>query len=326
MKICIVGAGAVGGLFAAWLAPRHELSVLARGATLQALRAQGLRWQIGDAELQTVGVAASDDVKRLGPHDAVVLAVKGPALPAVAPAVRALSHANTQVLVAMNGVPWWFFDGLGGPCDGMRLDATDPGGAIARCIPTSQVIGCVVHLSSTTPEPGVVRLGKGNGLIIGEPAGGSSERTRMWQAMLDEAGFATTVSPRIQQDIWFKLWGNMTMNPISALTLATGDRVLDDPLVRAFTNAVMLEARSIGNAIGIPIVQEPEERHVVTRKLGAFKTSMLQDVEAGRPIELDALVGSVREIGVRLGLATPNIDALLGLTRLLGQQRGIYPQ
>ena len=260
------------------------------------------------------------------PHDAVVLAVKGPALPAVARAVRALSHANTQVLVAMNGVPWWFFDGLGGPCDGMRLDATDPGGAIARCIPTSQVIGCVVHLSSTTPEPGVVRLGKGNGLIIGEPAGGSSERTRMWQAMLDEAGFATTVSPRIQQDIWFKLWGNMTMNPISALTLATGDRVLDDPLVRAFTNAVMLEARSIGNAIGIPIVQEPEERHVVTRKLGAFKTSMLQDVEAGRPIELDALVGSVREIGVRLGLATPNIDALLGLTRLLGQQRGIYPQ
>ena len=325
MKICIVGAGAIGGLFAAWLAPNHQLSVFARGATLGALREHGQRWIDAQGMSHVVPVTASDRVQDLGTQDLIVLAVKGPALDVVAPAVQALSAAHTQVLVAMNGVPWWFFDGLGGPCEGLRLQATDATGRLTASIPTRQVIGCVVHLSSACPAPGVLRHNSGNTLIIGEPAGGKTERTLALQNLLTQAGFATTVSERVQRDIWFKLWGNMTMNPISAITGATVDRLLDDPLVRSFCSAVMVEAQHIGAAIGIPIDQDVEQRHAVTRKLGAFKTSMLQDVEAGRTIELDGLVAAVREIGQHLGLATPNIDALLGLTRVTAQMRGLYP-
>jgi 2-dehydropantoate 2-reductase len=326
MKITVVGAGAIGGLVAGWLAQRvpageAQVSVLARGATLQALRERGL--QIG-AEAP-IEVATSDDPVALGLQDLVVVAVKGPALAAVAPAVRALSGPHGTVLVAMNGVPWWFFDGLPGACAGLRLASVDPGDAVREFIPTRQVIGCVVHASATAPAPGRVHHAGGNGLIIGEPAGGRSERVARLEALLARAGFAVTVSERIQRDIWFKLWGNMTMNPISALTLAPCDRILDDPLLRAFCSAVMLEAQAVGAAFGIPIDQQPEARHAITRKLGAFKTSMLQDVEAGRPLEIDALVGAVHEIGRHLGLATPNVDALFGLVRLMARQRGLYP-
>lgn len=325
MKICIVGLGAIGGLFAAWLGrklPPGELrlSALARGATLAAVREHGLRLE-GDPE--PVPLHVSSDPRDLGPQDLVVLAVKGPALAAVAPAVHALLAPHTQVLAAMNGVPWWFFEGLGGPCDGWSLDSVDPGGAVRTLIPAHQVLGCVVHLSASMPSPGVVKHANGNGLIVGRPGGGSDEAVA---ALLERAGYAVTRSARIQREVWFKLWGNMTMNPISALTGAPCDRILDDELVRGFCSAVMREARAIGAAFGIPIDQEPEQRHAVTRKLGSFKTSMLQDAEAGRAIELDALVGAVREIGVRLELPTPNIDALLGLTRLMAQQRGLYPR
>jgi len=185
------------------------------------------------------------------------------------------------------------------------------------------VIGCVVHAASTSPRAGVVRHVMGNGLIVGEPRGGTSERVQSLASLLGRAGFAVTVSEHIQRDIWFKLWGNMTLNPVSALTGATADRVLDDPLVRGFVSAVMVEAGRIGERIGCGVDQAPEQRHEVTRRLGAFKTSMLQDVEAGRPLEIDALVGAVREIGQHLGLATPNIDALLGLVRLMAQVRGL---
>jgi 2-dehydropantoate 2-reductase len=173
------------------------------------------------------------------------------------------------------------------------------------------------------PQPGAVRHVMGNGLIIGEPQGGRSERVTRLSDLLARAGFTMTVSDHIQRDIWFKLWGNMTMNPVSALTGATADRVLDDPLVRAFCHAVMLEAKQIGARIGCEIDQTPEQRHEVTRKLGAFKTSMLQDAEAGRQLEIDALVGAVREIGQYLGATTPYIDALLGLVRLMAQVRGL---
>jgi 2-dehydropantoate 2-reductase len=327
MKVCVVGMGAVGGLLAGWIGqhlPEVQLSALARGATLEALRLFGVRLHSGNA-VHSVKLQASDQAQTLGPQDLVIVAVKGPALAAVADAVRLLCHDQTTVLVAMNGVPWWFFQGLPGACEGLALQSVDAGGHIAAAIPIARVVGAVVHLSSVSPEPGLVRHGSGNSLIIGEPAGGVSPRVTALETLLARAGINVTVSERIQRDIWFKLWGNMTMNPISALTGATADRVLDDPLVREFACAVMLEAREIGARIGIPITQEPEDRHVVTRKLGAFKTSMLQDLEAGRPLELDALVTAVREIGQRLGLATPHIDALLGLTRLMAQQRGLYP-
>jgi 2-dehydropantoate 2-reductase len=165
----------------------------------------------------------------------------------------------------------------------------------------------------------------GHGLIIGEPGGGESARVARLAGLLGQAGFEVTVSPQIRHDVWYKLWGNLTMNPVSALTGATMDRVLDDPLVRDFCSAAMREAAAIGERIGCPLAQSPEDRHAVTRKLGAFKTSMLQDVEAGRPIELDGIVSAVHEIGRRVGVATPNIDALLGLTRLFGRVHGIYP-
>jgi 2-dehydropantoate 2-reductase len=285
------------------------------------VRSGGLRLHGSDA---AVPLRASDSAAELGPQDLVILAVKGPALAAVAPAVHKLLAPHTQVLAAMNGVPWWFFDGLPGPCAGWSLDSVDPGGVLRGLIPPAQVVGCVVHLSSTVPAPGQVRHVNGNGLVIGTPAGGSNPALQALAGLLQQAGFAVTPSERIQREVWFKLWGNMTMNPISALTGAPCDRILDDPLVRGFCSAVMLEAQAIGAAFGIPIDQQPEQRHAVTRKLGSFKTSMLQDAEAGRPLELDALLGAVREIGARLGLATPNIDALFGLVRLMAQQRGLY--
>jgi 2-dehydropantoate 2-reductase len=329
MKVCIVGAGAIGGLFANWMGSRIpaaelQVSALARGATLQALRQDGVR-VLGNGAKETTQVAltASDDAAELGVQDLIVVAVKGPALAAVAPAVRRMLAPHTMVLVAMNGVPWWFFDGLAGECEGLRLESVDPGGAVHDAIALPHVIGCVVHVSSAQQAPGVVRHVFGNGLIIGEPRGGTSPRIQALAELLTRAGFGITVSEHIQRDIWFKLWGNMTMNPISALTGATADRVLDDPLVRRFTTTVMQEAKDIGARIGCAIEQTPEQRHEITRTLGAFKTSMLQDLEAGRPLEIDALVGAVREIGQHLGLATPNIDALLGLVRLMAQVRGL---
>jgi len=326
MKICIVGAGAIGGWFAAHLGHRAasdvQLSALARGATLAALREHGLRMD-SNGERITVPITASDRPEALGPQDLIVVAVKSPALAAVAPAVKAMLAPHTKVLVAMNGVPWWFFDGLGGPCDGLQLESVDPGGVVAAAIPSQQVIGCVVHAACAVPEPGLVKHVMGMGLIIGAPEGGRPEHVEQLAALLTRAGFNATVSERIQKDIWFKLWGNMTMNPISALTGATCDRILDDELVRGFVSAVMLEAAAIGAHIGCPVDQTPEQRHDMTRKLGAFKTSMLQDAEAGRPLELAALVASVREIGQHIGLATPFTDAMLGLTRLMAQTRGL---
>ena len=327
MKICIVGAGAMGGWFGVYLGQRLgaevSLSVLARGATLAALRQHGLRLDNSLGERLTVAVQASDDPAELGPQDLIILAVKGQSLAAVAPAVRALLGPQTRVLVAMNGLPWWFFDELDGAARGLHLETVDPGGVIRALIPTERVIGCVVHASCSTPEPGLVRHAMGNGLILGAPAGGHTPALDSVAALLGRAGFDVSVSACIQRDIWFKLWGNMTFNPISALTGATGNQILDDELVLGFVTAVMLEAQAIGGRIGCAIAQTPAERHLVTRKLGAFKTSMLQDVEAGRSIELNALVGSVREVGVHLGLATPFTDALLGLTRLMAQTRGL---
>ncbi|MCX7892516.1 MAG: 2-dehydropantoate 2-reductase [Burkholderiales bacterium] len=324
MNVCIYGAGAVGGFIGARLAHAgHPVAAVARGATLAALRRHGLRLAQGGQTI-VAPVRAEEDPARIGPQALVVIAVKAPSLAEIAPRVAPLLAPDTVVLVAMNGVPWWFFDGLPGPHAGTRLASVDPDGAIAAAIPTRHVVGCVVHASCSTPEPGLVRHGMGNGLIVGEPAGGRSARVEALAAALARAGFAATVSERIQRDIWYKLWGNMTMNPVSALTGATADRILDDPLVRGFMVRAMEEAAAIGSRIGCAIGETAEARIAVTRKLGAFKTSMLQDVEAGRPIELDALVAAVREIGARAGVPTPTIDALLGLARLFGEVRGLY--
>ena len=322
MKICIYGAGAIGGWIGARLAALGEpVSVVARGATLAALHTHGLRLQQADGLLQ-VPVQAADNAAALGVQDLVVVAVKAPALAEVARGIAPLLGPHTLVLTAMNGVPWWFFQGFGGAYAGTALQAVDASGAIAAAIPARHVVGCVVHASCALQAPGVVQHHFGNKLILGEPSGQQTERAKTLSALLGRAGFEALLSEQIQRDTWYKLWGNMTVNPVSALTGATTDLILDDPLVRDFISQVMREAKEIGTRIGIPIDQQPEDRHAVTRKLGAFKTSMLQDVEAGKPVELDALVTVVQELGVLTAVPTPFTDALLGLSRL--QARGLY--
>lgn len=324
MKVCIYGAGAIGGWLGVKLARAGcEVSVVARGATLQALRTHGLRLQEGQETL-AAPVKASAAPAELGVQDLVVVAVKAPSMPEVAQQIRPLLGPDTIVLTAMNGVPWWFFQGFGGAFAGTRLKAVDPDGAIAEAVPARHIIGCVVHASCSLRAPGWVQHHFGNKLIVGEPSGEATPRVRELVALLAKAGFETVLSGQIQKDAWYKLWGNMTVNPVSALTGATTDRIMDDELVRGFISAVMLEAREIGARVGIPIAQTPEDRHQVTRKLGAFKTSMLQDVEAGKPVELDALVTVVREMGQLTGVATPFTDALLGLSRLQARVRGLY--
>ncbi|WP_341887871.1 2-dehydropantoate 2-reductase [Variovorax sp. YR752] len=325
MKVCIVGAGAIGGFIGTKLAAagRAEVSALARGATLAALRGQG--WRLNTAGgLVTAPARASDSAAELGAQDLVVIAVKGPALTAVARSIAPLLGPQTIVLPAMNGVPWWFCAGVPG-FEGVILSSVDPGGEIAAAIPFERVLGCVVHASTSAPEPGLVQHRMGQGLIVGEPRGGRSERAQRVVDLLAHAGFDATHAENVRYDAWYKLWGNLTMNPVSAITGATIDGILGDPLVREFCSAAMQEAAAIGARIGCAISQSAEERHAVTAKLGAFKTSMLQDVEAGRAIELDAIVGAVHEIGTRLGEPMPAIGALLGLTRLFGRVHGLYP-
>jgi 2-dehydropantoate 2-reductase len=244
----------------------------------------------------------------------------------VAEQIAPLLGSQTIVLTAMNGVPWWFCDGLGDDFAGKRLKSIDPDGAIAAAIPSAQTVGCVVHASCLVDAPGVIRHHVGNGLIIGEASRESGERVQALRATLAAAGFNVSVSAQIQRDVWYKLWGNMTMNPISAITGATTDRILSDELVRGFVTSIMLEAQAIGARFGIPIDQNPEDRNEVTLKLGAMKTSMLQDVEAGKAVELDALVSAVRELGQLTQVPTPYTDALLGIARLHASTLGLYPR
>jgi 2-dehydropantoate 2-reductase len=326
MNVCIVGAGAIGGLLGARIARAGAaVSVVARGATAAALRAHGIRLQ-ADGETTTTLVVVVDDAAALPPQDYVIVAVKGPALASVAKEVGALARPETAVVTAMNGVPWWFFHGLVGPYEGLPIRAIDPDGAIAKAIPIDRVVGAVVHLACSTIEPGFVRHGVGNRLIVGEPKGVSSARLIALAELLRAAAFDVEIAPRIQAEIWYKLWGNMTMNPVSAITGATLDRILDDPLVNGFCLAVMHEAAAIGAAIGCPIAQSGEERNAVTRKLGAVKTSMLQDVEAGKPVEIDVLLSAVREIGARAKVPTPRLDTWLGVARLHARVHGLYPR
>jgi len=296
------------------------VSALARGETLAALIAYGFRLVENGTETAYPATAA-ETAGPLGVQDLVIVTVKGPALVGAAPAVAALCGPQTTVVSMMNGVPWWFFAGKAGRPE---LLSVDPEGVIADLIPTHRVLGCVAHASCATAEPGKVVHRTGNGMILGEALGGASPRLGAAAEVFREAGFDVTVSEHIQRDIWYKLWGNMTMNPISALTGATCDRILDDSLVNGFLLQLMAEAAEVGARIGCPISESGADRNAVTRKLGAFKTSMLQDLEAGRPIELDALVAAPHEIARQVGVATPAMDALLGLTRLLARSRGLY--
>ena len=325
MKVCVFGLGAIGGFLAARLAMAgHEVSALARGATLSAVRAHGLRLLSGGQE-HALPIRVSDVPAELAGADVVVLAVKTSALPAVAGMIGPMLGRDTAVLSAMNGVPWWFFQGLDPRWRGTRLRATDPGGVLAAAIPPQRVIGAVVHMAASCPQPGVVRHAFGERFILGEPGGAATERLATLAAAMAGAGLQVETDAAIEQAVWVKLWGNMTMNPLSALTGATMDRILDDPLLLRFVCDAMGEAARVGERFGLPIAMSPQERNQITRQLGAVRTSMLQDVDAGRPIELDAMLASVAEMARLVAMDVPCIDALLGMTRLFGQVRGLYP-
>jgi 2-dehydropantoate 2-reductase len=331
MTVCVVGLGAVGSWVAARLAwAGHRVSALARPSVAAAVAQQGGLLGL-DREHPQGRLAAVDvhtDAQKLKPADVLFIALKGHALAADAAQLAPLIGPQTTIVPLMNGVPWWFMAAVG---DTEPLRAVDPLGAIAAAVPLPQTLGAVVHLTCSTPAPGQVRHGFGERLILGELLGepldetkrSVSTRVNAVAELLESAGFTAERSQHIRSDIWFKLWGNMTTNPVSALTGAACDAILDDELVRAFMARGMAEAAAIGAAIGCPIEQSPEDRMAVTRQLGAFKTSMLQDAEAGKRLELDALVGAVREIGQRVNLPMPYIDAIFGLTRLMAQQKGL---
>lgn len=331
MKICIYGLGAIGGLIAARLAQRGDVDVsaVARGATLAALQQHGLTLIEGPADQRSqrqIAIRAAADPAELGVQDVVVISVKATAMPAVAAGIGPLIGPDTTILSTMNGVPWWFFHGLPEAPANVHLDSLDPQGSISAAIPPARVVGTVTHLSAANEGPGVVRHVAGNRILVGEPTGGAdTPRTQAIIGALRDAGFEIEPCAQIQRDIWYKLWGNMTVNPVSGLTGATTDRLLDDDYVRHFMTRCMLEAAAIGAKLGIEIHDDPEARHQLTRSLGAFRTSMLQDVEAGKPVELDALVGAVLEIAAQVGVATPNIETLMGLSRLHARVRGLYP-
>ena len=315
MKIGIIGAGAIGGWVAARLAlAGNPVSVLARGETLKALQA-GLSIREG-SDIERAEVRASGDASDIGPQDVLVIAVKAPALADAASLVRPMIGPETLIVPMLNGVPWWFLDGE-------LLSSVDPDGSVAAAIPADQLIGVVVHAACRRSALNAIEVAHADKLIFGEPAGGASERANRLAALFEQAGIRTELSDNVRRAIWYKLWGNMTMNPVSALTGATADRILGSADLKPFILACMAEAAEIGASIGCPINESGEDRMAVAARLGAFKTSMLQDVEAGRTIELEALVGAPREIGRRMGIPTPNIDTLYAITRLMAESRGL---
>jgi 2-dehydropantoate 2-reductase len=318
MKICVYGAGAIGGLIAGRLARRgQDVSVIARGANLEAIRSGGLRLRSGaEGEVHVASVRAEQDPARLGAQDCVIVAVKGHDLPAVAAGIGPLLGPATSIVTAMNGVPWWFFDRLAFGGGKLRLASLDPGGALSRAMPTSRIVGCVVHFAASTPEPGLVSHAMGHRLILGEPGGAIGERTRAIADACESAGFEVLRSAEIEKEIWVKLLGNVSFNPVSALTLSTSDRLIADPLVKGYMVSVMREVLAIGRKVGVDAAIDPEARIDMARALGSFKTSMLQDLEAGKPLEIDGLLTGALEIARLAAVPAPYTESLLGLVRL----------
>ena len=325
MKICVYGAGAIGGVLGVRLAlAGHAVSLVARGPHLAAIRARGLTLLHGE-ERHTVRFAASENAADFGPQDAVIVALKAHSLTAAAQGIAPLLGEHTSVVTAINGVPWWFFHGWGGALDGRALKACDPDGRIAQAIAHERIIGGVVFLAADVPEPGVVRHNSGNRVLLGEPSQPASPRVDALAGALAGAGFDARASANIRRDIWLKLWGNVCYNPVSVLTGTDTRRMLDDPHLYALFVAMMREAAAVGNALGLDLSGSVEDRIAMTRKLGGIKTSMLQDAEAGRPIELDAIVASTIEVAQMVGVPTPFNDTVFGLVRVRAANLGLYP-
>ncbi len=321
LSIAVVGAGAVGSavaysLAAAGLAPK----LVARGAGLEAIRRDGLRVDKWDGG----GVArleASGDPADFGPQDLVIGAMKAQDWPAGLPALLPLIGPQSVLLPVINGVPWWYFDGIAGAFAGERVRAVDPDGALLGALPARAIIGSVVYMGANRTAPGAVRWTSGNKLFVGEAAGRRRERTETVAAVLRQAGFEVTVTGDIRGEVWAKLLGNAAINPLSVVARARIDEIMADPGLGRIALAAMHEVAAVAAAIGAPSKMAVEERYAINAELGAFRTSMLQDYEAGRPLELAALVDAVVEIGGRLGVATPMTEALGALARRAAEVR-----
>lgn len=316
-QIGVVGVGAVGGWLAARLAlAGHQVTGFVRADSRAAL-AGGLTL-VANGTAVVAPVVFSHDPAAVGPQHLLIIATKATALADAAEWARPLIGPDTLVLPLQNGVPFWF-------ADGASLTSVDPAGRIAASLPRAQLIAGVVHAAIRRPERSRIELVHADRLLLGEPGGEPSERLADLVSMLEEARVPAQAEPEIRHAIWYKLWGNCTLNPLSALTRASCDRILADPQLRAIIAEGMAEAAAVGAAIGCPVSESTEDRMAVTARLGAFKTSMLQDVEAGRPLELDALLGAPRELGRRHGVPTPALDRLDALTRELGRNLGLLP-
>ncbi|NML46488.1 2-dehydropantoate 2-reductase [Ramlibacter sp. G-1-2-2] len=323
MKITIVGAGAIGGWLAARLALAGEdVSVVARGATLERIASHGIELQSGGrSEVARVRAVAS--ATELEPQDVVLVTLKAPALPALAPQLQGLLKPDTLVLSAGNGLPWWYFLSAGQPCEGLRLRSVDPQGAIEAALPQPHVLGLSVFAACHCPAPGVVRHDSGGRLVLGEPAGGDSERVTALAQRLQVAGLDAQPSSDIRRDIWIKLLGNACFNPVSLLTGAPTDEMIDQPELHALFVRMMGEALAIGGRLGLKLDVDPVQRIAQTRKLGHIKTSMLQDLEAGRAVELDAIVGTLVECAAAVAMPVPTFASVLALARLRAHHAGL---
>jgi 2-dehydropantoate 2-reductase len=325
MRICVYGAGAIGGYVAVQLARSGvETSVVARGPHLAAIRANGLTLRIGGAT-HIVKVPASDDPATLGPQDYVIVTLKAHQLPAAAPQIASLCGSETAILFAVNGVPWWYFYKLAGPYENRHVESVDPAGAVWSAIGPQRAIGCVVLPAAEISAPGVIEHHDGDRFPLGEPDGSKSDRVTALSRAMIAAGLRAPIRNRIRDEIWVKLWGNVAFNPISALTGATLKAMCDDADVRALIRAAMLEAKSVAEALGATFAIDVDRRIEGAAAVGEHKTSMLQDLERGRAMEIDPMVGAVAELGDLTDIDTPTIDLILGLVRQRARLAGCYP-
>lgn len=324
MKICIFGAGAIGGYMGAKLAEAGaEVSLVARGPHLAAMQANGLTL-IEEGETKTHAVNASDDPATLGPQDYVIVTLKAHSVPALVGQMQPLIGPDTTIVSGVNGVPWWYFHKIGGPLEGTRLSSVDPGDAQWNGFGPDRVLGCVVYPAAEVTSPGVVKHIEGNRFSLGEPDGAKSDRAVRLSEALGKAGLKAPVRPRLRDEIWVKLWGNLSFNPISALTHATLDVLCTDPGTRAVARGMMLEAQEIAEKLGVKFPIDVDRRIDGGAAVGAHRTSMLQDLDAGRPMEIDALLGSVKELGRVTETATPTIDTVLALVTLRARVASLY--
>jgi 2-dehydropantoate 2-reductase len=319
MKICIVGAGAIGGYLGAKLAIVGEtVTLIARGAHLEAMQQQGLRLRSVDGSENVIkNVVATQTIKEAGIQDVVILALKAQSVPSVAPQLAALYGPETMVVTAQNGIPWWYFRKMDTPYANYRIQSVDPDGTVEANIPVDRVIGCVVYPAAALIAPGIVQHIEGERFTLGELDGTKSDRLQALSQTFRQAELKAPIRNQIRNELWVKLWGNLAFNPISALTRATLDRICQYPPSRDLARQMMAEAQAIGEKLGVEFGISLEQRIAGAEKVGAHKTSMLQDIEAGRPTEVDAIVGAVAELGRLVGVATPHIDAVYAAVKLL---------